>query len=122
MPPEISLLEYFPAIWMEKCRVTDWQIGFVFVDGRYVNPYTWLPGTHPITGLKKHLFIILGKNLEYGLKQEGIITFVRELNGNEIESSYDKYLLDARMYARGKIRNYENIGPVIDRLGLFIWN
>lgn len=51
--------------------------------------------------LNKNTFF-LGKNLEYGLKQEGIITFVRELNGNEIESSYDKYLLDARMYARGK--------------------
>lgn len=48
----------------------------------------------------------IGKNLEYGLKQEGIITFVRELNGNEIEPSYDKYLLDARMYARGKDSTY----------------
>lgn len=42
-----------------------------------------------------------GKNLEYGLKQEGLLSFVRELNGNE-EEQYDKYLRDASMYARGK--------------------
>lgn len=64
--------------------------------------------THPIMRWLfkiKQYEINLGKNLEYGLKQEGIITFVRELNGNEIEPSYDKYLLDARMYARGKTDN-----------------
>lgn len=39
--------------------------------------------------------------MEYGLKQEGIDTFVRELNGNEIEDlPYDKYLIDASMKAR----------------------
>lgn len=43
--------------------------------------------------------LLTGKNLEYGLKQEGIDTFVRELNGNEIET-YDKYLIDASMKAR----------------------
>lgn len=42
-----------------------------------------------------------GKNLEYGLKQEGLLSFVRELNGNE-EEPYDNYLRDASMYARGK--------------------
>lgn len=41
-----------------------------------------------------------GKNLEYGLKQEGLLSFVRELNGNE-EENYDHYLKDASMYARG---------------------
>lgn len=43
--------------------------------------------------------IISGKNLEYGLKQEGLLSFVRELNGNE-ENGYDNYLRDASMYAR----------------------
>lgn len=43
----------------------------------------------------------IGKNLEYGLKQEGLLSFVRELNGNE-EEPYDNYLRDASMYARGK--------------------
>lgn len=42
---------------------------------------------------------ISGKNLEYGLKQEGLLSFVRELNGNE-ENGYDNYLRDASMYAR----------------------
>lgn len=42
----------------------------------------------------------VGKNLEYGLKQEGLLSFVRELNGNE-EENYDHYLKDASMYARG---------------------
>lgn len=37
--------------------------------------------------------------MEYGLKQEGIDVFVRDLNGNEIEN-YDKYLIDASMKAR----------------------
>lgn len=45
-----------------------------------------------------------GKNLEYGLKQEGLLSFVRELNGNE-EEPYDNYLRDASMYARGKMEN-----------------
>lgn len=44
-----------------------------------------------------------GKNLEYGLKQEGLLSFVRELNGNE-EEPYDNYLRDASMYARGNVR------------------
>lgn len=39
--------------------------------------------------------------MEYGLKQEGLLSFVRELNGNEDES-YDNYLKDASMYARGE--------------------
>jgi atrial natriuretic peptide receptor A len=42
----------------------------------------------------------IGKNLEYGLKQEGLLKFVRELNGNE-EEKYEDYLRDASMYARG---------------------
>jgi atrial natriuretic peptide receptor A len=33
------------------------------------------------------------------LKEEGLLKFVRELNGNE-EESYDSYLKDASMYAR----------------------
>lgn len=43
---------------------------------------------------------VSGKNLEYGLKQEGLLSFVRELNGND-EEQYDNYLRDASMYARG---------------------
>lgn len=43
--------------------------------------------------------LTVGKNLEYGLKEEGLLAFVRELNGNE-EESYDNYLRDASMYAR----------------------
>lgn len=39
--------------------------------------------------------------MEYGLKQMGLLSFVRELNGNE-EEQYDNYLRDASMYARGK--------------------
>lgn len=45
----------------------------------------------------------VGKNLEYGLRQEGLLSFVRELNGNE-EEIYENYLRDASMYARGKIK------------------
>ncbi|XP_034654604.1 atrial natriuretic peptide receptor 1 [Drosophila subobscura] len=41
----------------------------------------------------------VGKNLEYGLRQEGLLSFVRELNGNE-EEIYENYLRDASMYAR----------------------
>lgn len=43
--------------------------------------------------------------MEYGLKQEGLLSFVRELNGNEDES-YDNYLKDASMYARGEYPFY----------------
>uniref|UniRef100_A0A1I8QAW1 Guanylate cyclase domain-containing protein n=1 Tax=Stomoxys calcitrans TaxID=35570 RepID=A0A1I8QAW1_STOCA len=43
--------------------------------------------------------LTVGKNLEYGLRQEGLLSFVRELNGNEQEH-YDTYLRDASMYAR----------------------
>lgn len=45
--------------------------------------------------------------MEYGLKQEGLLSFVRELNGNEDES-YDNYLKDASMYARGEYPFYRN--------------
>lgn len=45
-------------------------------------------------------YFCAGKNLEYGLKQEGLLSFVRELNGND-EEQYDNYLRDASMYARG---------------------
>ncbi|KRJ99806.1 uncharacterized protein Dyak_GE13756, isoform B [Drosophila yakuba] len=41
----------------------------------------------------------VGKNLEYGLRQEGLLSFVKELNGNE-EEVYENYLKDASMYAR----------------------
>lgn len=59
--------------------------------------------------------LTVGKNLEYGLKEDGLLKFVRELNGNELlfpdgkgnKSEYEKhmkelrtYLLDASMYAR----------------------
>lgn len=37
--------------------------------------------------------------MEYGLKEEGLLGFVRELNGNE-EEEYENYLRDASMYAR----------------------
>lgn len=45
--------------------------------------------------------IILGKNLEHGLKREGLLAFVRELDGNDDED-YGNYLRDASMYARGE--------------------
>lgn len=47
------------------------------------------------------LFHFLGKILEQGLKREGMLAFVRELDGNENES-INNYLRDASMYARGK--------------------
>ncbi|XP_045460026.1 atrial natriuretic peptide receptor 1 [Harmonia axyridis] len=57
----------------------------------------------------KHIALILdrsdlfsltvGKNLEHGLKKEGLLTFVREIDGNENES-IGNYLRDASMYAR----------------------
>lgn len=45
-------------------------------------------------------YSLTGKNLEYGLKEEGLLKFVRELNGND-EERYEDYLRDASMYARG---------------------
>ncbi|XP_052896080.1 atrial natriuretic peptide receptor 1 [Anopheles moucheti] len=43
--------------------------------------------------------LTVGKNLEYGLKDEELLKFVRELDGNE-EEDIDAYLKDASMYAR----------------------
>ncbi|XP_017774638.1 PREDICTED: receptor-type guanylate cyclase gcy-28-like [Nicrophorus vespilloides] len=49
---------------------------------------------------KTDLFsIMLGKNLEYELKRQGLQVFVIELKGND-EEMYDKYLKDASRYAR----------------------
>jgi hypothetical protein len=48
-------------------------------------------------------YIVSGKNLEYGLRKQGLLRFVRELDGND-EEQYDHYLTDASMYARGRIR------------------
>ncbi|XP_035776449.1 atrial natriuretic peptide receptor 1-like isoform X2 [Anopheles albimanus] len=43
--------------------------------------------------------LTVGKNLEYGLKDEELLKFVRELDGNE-EEDIEAYLTDAAMYAR----------------------
>lgn len=48
----------------------------------------------------------VGKNLEYGLRKEGLLKFVRELDGNSEDESYHYYLRDASMYARGKRHIY----------------
>ncbi|XP_043512198.1 atrial natriuretic peptide receptor 1 isoform X1 [Frieseomelitta varia] len=42
----------------------------------------------------------VGKNLEYGLRKEGLLKFVREIDGNSEDESYNFYLRDASMYAR----------------------
>lgn len=58
--------------------------------------------------------LTVGKNLEYGLKEDGVLKFVKELNGNELlqdgklnKSESDMqmkelktYLRDASMYSR----------------------
>lgn len=41
--------------------------------------------------------------MEYGLRKQGLLRFVRELDGND-EEQYDHYLNDASMYARGRTR------------------
>ena len=41
--------------------------------------------------------------MEYGLRKQGLLRFVRELDGND-EEQYDHYLKDVSMYARGMIR------------------
>lgn len=51
-----------------------------------------------------YLCTYLGKNLEHGLKKQGLLTFMRELDGNDNES-IDNYLRDASMYARGILQN-----------------
>uniref|UniRef100_A0A182TFP5 Receptor ligand binding region domain-containing protein n=1 Tax=Anopheles melas TaxID=34690 RepID=A0A182TFP5_9DIPT len=43
--------------------------------------------------------LTVGKNLEYGLKDEDVLKFVRELDGND-EEDIEAYLKDASMYAR----------------------
>lgn len=58
-----------------------------------------------------------GKNLEYGLRQEGVLSFVRELNGNEEEQAYDSYLKDASLYARGTYLHW-NQKPYSSQLSL----
>lgn len=50
-----------------------------------------------------------GRNLEHGLRKAGLLAFVRELNGND-EESYDSYLKDVSMYARGKINVKTQLG------------
>ncbi|KYN34878.1 Atrial natriuretic peptide receptor 1 [Trachymyrmex septentrionalis] len=44
--------------------------------------------------------LTVGKNLEYGLHKDGLLKFVRELDGNSEDESYHLYLRDASMYAR----------------------
>ncbi|XP_070154305.1 atrial natriuretic peptide receptor 1 isoform X3 [Polyergus mexicanus] len=44
--------------------------------------------------------LTVGKNLEYGLRKEGLLKFVRDLDGNSEDESYHLYLRDASMYAR----------------------
>lgn len=47
--------------------------------------------------------LTVGKNLEYGLRKEGLLKFVRELDGNSEDEPYHFYLRDASMYARGEL-------------------
>ncbi|EFN89474.1 Atrial natriuretic peptide receptor A [Harpegnathos saltator] len=44
--------------------------------------------------------LTVGKNLEYGLRKDGLLKFVRELDGNSEDEPYHFYLRDASMYAR----------------------
>ncbi|XP_026685433.1 atrial natriuretic peptide receptor 3-like [Diaphorina citri] len=44
--------------------------------------------------------LIVGKNLESGLRKNGLLSFVRELDGNEEDSKCDQFLKDASNYAR----------------------
>lgn len=46
--------------------------------------------------------LTVGKNLEYGLRKDGLLKFVRELDGNSEDESYHLYLRDASMYARSE--------------------
>lgn len=46
--------------------------------------------------------LIVGKNLESGLRKNGLLSFVRELDGNEEDSKCDQFLKDASNYARGE--------------------
>lgn len=46
--------------------------------------------------------LTVGKNLEYGLRKEGLLKFVRDLDGNSDDESYHLYLRDASMYARSE--------------------
>lgn len=46
--------------------------------------------------------LTVGKNLEYGLRKEGLLKFVRDLDGNSEDESYHLYLRDASMYARSE--------------------
>lgn len=49
----------------------------------------------------RYSYCLTGKNLEHGLKKEGSLTFIRELDGNDNEP-IDNYLRDVSMYARGQ--------------------
>lgn len=71
------------------------------MEGIYLSLRLFLSKIDPFSWPQK--ISLLGKNLEYGLKQEGLLSFVRELNGNE-EENYENYLRDASMYARGDYR------------------
>jgi hypothetical protein len=59
---------------------------------------------------------VAGKNLEHGLRKQGLLRFVRELDGND-EEQYDHYLKDASMYARGAVSaGHERLNTVTGRL------
>lgn len=59
-----------------------------------------------------YYFAKIGKNLEHGLKEEGLLKFVRELNGNDVES-YEIYLRDASMYGMSEKTDTEfNISTI----------
>lgn len=65
-----------------------------------VGQYLWL--ACPLIESLIRLSTSTGKNLEYGLRQEGVLSFVRELDGND-EEAYESYLKDASLYARGTV-------------------
>lgn len=99
---EIGICKYISSIRMESCCFAFGSVWLIFAYCWWVL-YSIIDRkvfAFQITNLYWLILLKSGKNLEYGLKEEGLLSFVRELNGNE-EEAYDNYLRDASMYARG---------------------
>nr|CAD7445544.1 unnamed protein product [Timema bartmani] len=104
----ISFLQKFPGSWTSE--MFPWfisqspppgarksKMGFTRSESTRKFPLDMMYSRYGIDLLSQATFP--GKNLEVGLKKEGLLYFVRELDGND-EEEYDIYLKDVSMYAR----------------------
>ena len=97
------LIQVFDSIfrqfnWKHVALILDKSDLFSLTIGKLTEAYFTITERYNVLSANK--ISMTGKNLEIGLYKGGVLSFSRELDGND-EMSCEKYLTDASMHARG---------------------